>query len=293
MHDINYSHKHELGEHDFSGCCKDCHTSVVIIKPHIMAFAARIKRYTREMLSALQPDEVYRLYQILDDLAHMDTGTHLAGLILEEPDINKALPIIRSYYSTFFDIHETYLAKELLKSDNPWETLKAFPLYPRYETLIRNQVKARHITNNSRLVFIGCGAVSMSLILLSRLYGIRSIGLESSKETAKLSTKVIKSLGLEKEVEIIHSDDLDLEKLDWDIALVAALAEPKARIFKSLGRILEERKDAFVIFRTYTGMRAVLYEPVQPADIKGFKIVKEILPTGRVNNTTVFAELEG
>ncbi|MBL0700617.1 MAG: class I SAM-dependent methyltransferase [Desulfosarcina sp.] len=293
MHDINYSHKHELDEHDFSGCCKDCHTSVVIIKPHIMAFAARIKHYTRKMLAALQPDEVYRLYQILDDLAHMDTGSHLAGLLLEEPDINKALPIIRSYYSTFFDIHEAYLAKKLLKTDNPWETLKAFPLYPRYDTLIRNQVKARHITNKSRLVFIGCGAVPMSLILLSRLYGIRSIGLESSKETAKLSTKVIQSLGLEKEVEIIHSDDLDLEKLDWDIALVAALAEPKARIFKSLGRILEERKDAFVIFRTYTGMRAVLYEPVQPADIKGFKIVKEIFPTGRVNNTTVFAELEG
>lgn len=128
---------------------------------------------------------------------------------------------------------------------------------------------------------------------MSRLYGIRSIGLESSKETAKLSAKVIQSLGLEREVEIIHGDDLDLEKLDWDIALVAALAEPKARIFKSLSRVLKNKKNAFVIFRTYTGMRAVLYEPVQPKDIKGFKIVKEIFPTGLVNTTTVFAELEG
>lgn len=123
MHDINYSHKHELGEHDFSGCCKDCHTSVIIIKPHIMAFAARIKHYTRKMLAALKPDELYRLYQVLDDLAHMETGAHLAGLIFEEPDINKALPTIRSYYSIFFDIHEAYLAQELLKSGNPWETL--------------------------------------------------------------------------------------------------------------------------------------------------------------------------
>ena len=293
MHDINYSHNHELDEHNFSGCCKDCQTSVLIIKPYIMAFASRIKHYTREMLADLKPDELYRLYQILDDLAHMDAGIHLAGLIFKEPDINKALPTIRSYYSTFFDIHEAHLAQELLKSDNPWKTLKAFPLYPRYDTLIRNQIKARHITKKSRLVFIGCGAVPMSLILLSHLYGIRLIGLESSKKTAKLSTKVIQSLGLEKDVEIIHSDDLDLEKLDWDIALVAALAEPKKRIFKSLGKVLKKRKNAFVIFRTYTGMRAVLYEPVQPADIKGFKIVQEILPTGMVNNTTVFAELEG
>ena len=293
MHDINYSHNHELDEHDFSGCCKDCHTSVVIIKPHIMAFAARIKHYTREMLTALKPDELYRLYQILDDLAHMNAGIHLSRLLFKEPDINKTLPIIRSYYSTFFDIHEEYLAQKLLKSGNPWETLKAFPLYPRYDMLIKNQINARHITNNSRLIFIGCGAVPMSLILLSRLYGIRSIGLDASNKTAKLSKKVIQSLGLKKEIEIIHSDDPDLEKLDWDIALVAALAEPKARIFKSLSRVLKKRKNAFVIFRTYTGMRTLLYEPVQPSDIKGFKIVKEIFPAGMVNNTTVFAELDG
>jgi hypothetical protein len=39
-------------------------------------------------------------------------------------------------------------------------------------------------------------------------------------------------------------------------------------------------------------MRAVLYEPVSPSDIKGFRIIKKVFPTGRVNNTTIFAELE-
>ncbi len=293
MHYINYSHRHELDERCFSGCCKDCQASVAIIKPHIMAFVSQIKHYTVDMLAALKPDELYRLYQVLDDLAHMDTGHHLAELIFEEPDIYKALPTIRFYYNRFFDIHEAHLAQKLLKSGNPWETLEMFPLYSRYDTLIRSQTEAMCITNNSKLVFIGCGAVPMSLILLSRLYGIRSIGLDVSNKTVRLSKKVIKSLGLEKEIEIINKDDLSLEKLDWDIVLVAALAEPKARIFKNIGRILKNRKHAFVIFRTYTGMRAVLHEPVQPLDIKGFKIVKEIPPLGRVNNTTVFAELEG
>ena len=292
MHDISYTHQHELDEGDFSECCKDCLSSVDIIKPHIMAFATRIKRYSREMLAALSPGDLYRLYQILDDLAHMGAGVHLAELILKDPDIRMELPVIRSYYSTFFSIHEVHLAEELLKSDAPWETLKSFPLYPRYEALVKNQIEAMHIAPDSRLAFIGCGPVPASLILMSRLYGIRSVGLDNSFETVELSTKVIKCLGLEKEIEIIHGDDSHLKELDWDIVLVSALAEPKARIFQSLSEILKERGHGSVVFRTYTGMRAILYEPVKPGDIEGFKIVKEILPIGRVNNTTVFVELD-
>jgi len=79
MHDINYFHEHELREHAFLGCCRDCQTSLNIIKPHILAFADRIRKYTREMLEELPPDELYRLYQLLDDLAHLEAGAHLAG----------------------------------------------------------------------------------------------------------------------------------------------------------------------------------------------------------------------
>ncbi|RZB33075.1 MAG: hypothetical protein SRB2_04140 [Desulfobacteraceae bacterium Eth-SRB2] len=293
MHDINFTHEHELKEHDFLGCCKDCQASLDIIKPHIMGFAKRIKKYTQKMLAALEPEDLYRLYQILDDLAHMETGVHLAGLILDEPDIRQELSVIRSYYSAFFSIHEKHLAEDLLKSHDPWETLKSFPLYPRYEALVRNQIEAVHTAPGSRLAFIGCGSVPMTLILMSRLYGIQSTGLDNSAETVNLSKKIIQCLGLGKEVEIIQGDESGLRDLDWDLVLVAALAEPKARIFQTLRKILKERKEHVpVIFRTYTGMRAVLYEPVQPGDIQGFSIVKEILPTGRVNNTTVFAELD-
>ena len=44
------------------------------------------------MLEVLKPEDLYRLYQLLDDLAHMEAGVHLAGLILDEPDIRRELP---------------------------------------------------------------------------------------------------------------------------------------------------------------------------------------------------------
>jgi len=292
MHDINFFHEHELKEHDFLGCCKDCQNSLAIIKPHIMGFVEKIRQYTPEMLMAMPPEQLYRLYQILDDLAHMDAGAHLSGMLLDEQEIREVLPMIRSYYTAFFSIHETRLAKDLLADKYPWTHLEGFPLYPRYVALVENQIKAMHISCDQRLAFLGSGPVPMTLILMSRLYGIPCIGIDSNPEIVALSRKVIQHLGLSEKIDIVQGDDATLGELDWDVVLVAALAEPKNRIFKNLRKILEKRGPSPVIFRTYTNMRAVLYKPVQPEDIKGFKIVQAVAPTGRVNNTTVFMHLD-
>lgn len=293
MHEFHFAHRHELQEGDFEACCKDCQQSLEIIRPHITGFAKKIKGYSRERLSALSPQTLYRRYQVLDDLAHMDTGEHLARLILNDPEIHRVLPTIRSYYSLFFGIHEAHLAEQIIGSDDPWKTLQSFALYPRYEALIRGQVEARPHDPDRRLLFIGCGPVPTSLILLNRFYGIRSLGLDSSAETVALSKKVIRRLGLDKEIAIEQGDDFDIDGLDWNLALVAALAEPKRRIFSNIKNALAARRDpAPVIYRTYTGMRAVLYDPVRPEDVQGFHTVKEIFPTGRVNNTTVYVELD-
>jgi hypothetical protein len=288
MHEINFFHEHELDDHDFDGCCKDCQNTLAIIKPHIMGFAEKIKAYAYDKLKALSAQELYQLYQILDDLAHMDAGPHLSGLLLEEKEIRDVLPTIRSYYTTFFSIHERHLAKELLENPDPWKQIETFPLYPRYEALVKNQIDAMHISSEKRLAFLGSGPVPLSLILLNRFFGIPCVGIDNDAQTVEISRKIIRCLGLEKEIEIVQGDDATLGHLNWDVVLVAALAEPKARIFSQLLNIMADRGPSLVVFRTYTGMRAVLYKPVQPEDIKGFKIVKAVPPTGRVNNTTVF-----
>ena len=288
MHEINFFHEHELKEHDFDGCCKDCRNTLAIIKPHIMGFAEKIQRYAYDRLETLSAQELYQLYQILDDLAHMDAGPHLSNLLLEEKEIRDVLPTIRSYYTTFFSIHERHLAKELLKSPDPWKQIETFPLYPRYEALVKNQIDAMHIPSGKRLAFLGSGPVPLSLILLSRHFDIPCVGIDSDAGTVEISRKIIRCLGLEKKIEIVQGDDGTLGDLNWDVVLVAALAEPKARIFSQLLNIMADREPSLVVFRTYTGMREVLHKPVQPEDIKGYKIVKAVPPTGRVNNTTVF-----
>ena len=294
MHEINFFHEHELAEHDFLGCCKDCQNSLAIIKPHILGFADKIRTYSEEMLRALEPDELYRLYQLIDDLAHMDAGPHLSGLLLDEPEIRRELPLIRSYYTTFFSIHEARLARDLIRQKDPWKTLAAFPFFSRYEALVRNQIKAMPIAPDKRLLFLGSGPVPMTLILMNRIFGVRSIGIDNNPESVGLSREVLRCLGQEKDIEIIQGDDAALMELDWEVVLVAALAEPKMRIFSNIRKALIERgmEDAPVVFRTYTNMKAVLYKPVQPEDVEGFEIVNAVAPTGRVNNTTVFMHVD-
>jgi len=291
MHDINYFHEHELTDHDFLGCCKDCQNSLNIIKPHILAFAERIRKHTRAMLEELPPDDLYRLYQILDDLAHLEVGEHLAGLILEEAEIKAVLPLIRAYYAMFFSIHEMYLAGQLIASKDPWATLGQFALYPRYEFLVKTQMETVPDLCSRRVLFIGCGPVPMSLILMARFYQNCSIGLEASPACVDAARGVLRCLGLDTNIEIVCGDDAVIGDLEWNAVLVAGLAEPKERIFHQLRQVLgQKEKHIPVIYRTYTGMRAVLHTPVREDAVEGFSILKKVFPTGRVNNTTIFAE---
>jgi len=107
MHDFPIDHNHELTEHTFLGCCKDCERSHRLVKKHLCDFHKRITGYSQEELRSLSQVELYQLYLILDDIAHLDCGNHLAELILADQEIEKLLPAIRRYYTTFFERTKT------------------------------------------------------------------------------------------------------------------------------------------------------------------------------------------
>ncbi|MDY6967192.1 MAG: nicotianamine synthase family protein [Spirochaetota bacterium] len=292
MHEIEIQHNHELDEHNFLGCCLDCQKSLDIIKPHILTFYDNIKVHTQNSLKKLSIEELYQLYQALDDIAHIEVGDHLGELILTDKEIRSVLPSIRFYYSFFFDIHEENLAHNICNSSDPWKVLENFALYPRYESLITSQWDLLRLNKDTRIAFIGAGFVPITLILLNRIYGTPSIGFDTNPEAISMGRECIKKLGMEKDIKLEYGNEKGLLSNDWDSILVAALAEPKKRIFKNLKKILKKKGSKPVCFRTYTGIRSVLYYPVREKDIKDFKIIDKSYPTGRVNNTLVFAELK-
>jgi hypothetical protein len=102
---------------------------------------------------------------------------------------------------------------------------------------------------------------------------------------AKLSERVLDKPGFGQEIEVVCGDETALSHLHYDGVMVAALAEPKKRVFRNVRRLVAP--ETKILYRTYSVMRAILYAPVTKEDLVGFQELDNILLTGKVNNTSV------
>jgi hypothetical protein len=261
----------------------------------MLNFHSNIKNRDLSKIAESNPSEFYKIFSELDELGHLDMDEDICQALLRDPVISSILPTIYTSYTHFFSIHETLLARKILACKDPWKMLESFPLYARYESMIKT-----HVQNSSQIkvmAFIGCGPLPITLLFFSKLYEIRCIGIDQNPEAVALAKSCVKHFGLEKKISIVEGDENSLVDLDWDSVLIAGLAEPKQRIFRNLRSIIKNRKPESekpisVCYRDYTGMRQLLYWPVQPEHIKGFRKIQEIYPDGKVNNTLVFLECE-
>lgn len=242
-----------------------------------------------EGLSALDGTDIEEITKILDDIeviAHdkeidFDSAKH----ILDDEKMNKALQLIRKFYVYIGARLERENAMKILESDDPKAVLDSFHFYDRYIGLIENEMQLAKFNENKTFVFLGSGPLPLTLIMFNMVTGCKCIGIEQFEEVAELSRKVLKRLGLDDGIEIITGDEKTIANLDYDILMIAAFAEPKDRVFANVWDVVDEKTP--VLYRTYTGMRAILYSPVTEKDTRGFHQEVMLLPRGKTNNTSV------
>ncbi|EKQ53444.1 MAG: Nicotianamine synthase protein [Methanobacterium sp. Maddingley MBC34] len=252
----------------------------------IKEIANSLKKYGDYNLIEMPLDEIIPLLDSVEEIAHdqvidFDSAKH----ILDDEKMNEALTLIRKFYVGLGARLETENAEAILKSDDPWATLESFHFYNRYQGLLRNENQLVKFTPEQKVVFIGGGPLPLTLILLNKIFNAQCVSVEILPEVAELSQKVIEKLGLESQIEIIRGDETSLRSIDYTVVMVAALAEPKERVFANVWEVVDTVTP--VIYRTYTGMRAILYSPVTEKATRGFHKEVMILPTGKVNNTSV------
>ena len=213
-----------------------------------------------EGLSALDGTDIDEITMILDEIeviAHdkeidFDSAKH----ILDDEKMNKALQLIRKFY--------VYIGARLERE---------------------NAMKILKFNEKKTFVFLGSGPLPLTLIMFNMVTGCKCIGIEQFEDVAELSRKVLKRLGLDNDIEIITGDEKTIADLDYDILMIAAFAEPKDRVFANVWEVVDEKTP--VLYRTYTGMRAILYSPVTNKDTRGFHQEVMLLPRGKTNNTSV------
>ena len=240
-------------------------------------------------ISALDDTDIDEITKVLDEIeviAHdkeidFDSAKH----ILDDEKMNNALQLIRKFYVYIGARLEKENALKILESDNPKEVLDSFHFYDRYIGLIENEMQLAKFNENKTFVFLGSGPLPLTLIMFNMVTGCKCIGIEQFEEVAELSRKVLKRLDLDDGIEIITGNEKTIADLDYDILMIAAFAEPKARVFRNVWEVVDEKTP--VLYRTYSGMRAILYSPVTEKDTQGFHQEVMLLPKGKTNNTSV------
>lgn len=179
----------------------------------------------------------------------------------------------------------------LISSKDPWEYLNSFPLLPKYRELTTNFKQGINIEDIHTVAFLGCGAFPISCILASKIFNIKIVAIDKDPEKVEIAKKCIDVLEI-RNIDVVLGDETYLSNLNMDLVLIAALAEPKRKIFKYIKYILDNGKKFLTSCRTYTGLKAVLYRPVSKHDIEGFIVLKEIRPKRFANNTLLFLDIK-
>lgn len=260
--------------------------SCYIYWDRIKKIARLLEDYDEQKPQNQSVNQIIPLLDSIEEIAHDETiDFDSAKHILDDKQMNRALKIIRKFYAQLGTRLETEMADKLIKADDPWKTLKEFHFYPRYKILIQNENKLVKFLPQDKVVFIGGGPLPLTLILINKLYGAHGIGIEIDPQVARLSRKVVDKLGLKDEIRIITGDETRIQELEYRVLMIAALAEPKERVFANVWEAVDTITP--IIYRTYTGLRAILYSPVTEKATRGFHKEVMILPTGKVNNTSV------
>lgn len=245
-----------------------------------------LERYGQSELDNINIDEIIEVLGEVEIIAHDNTiDFDSAKHILDDEKMNRALKLIRKFYVYVGARLETENALKILESSDPKATLDSFHFYDRYIGLINNESQLVKFNSDKTFVFIGSGPLPLTLIMVNKVFGCKCIGIEIDSTVAELSREVLKKLGLDEDIKIVVGDETAIRDLDFDILMVAALAEPKERVFANIWECVD--KETPIIYRTYTGMRAILYSPVMEKDTRGFHKEVMILPTGNTNNTSV------
>jgi hypothetical protein len=254
----------------------------------LMDIYALVRDLSQEEILESASSELQAAFKKLDKLAALDEDEKLIEEIHKSPEFDSLLSVISCFRFSYNLKLEIENAKGLLASSNPWETLRNFTFYPNYMQLANTEYTGACLKPEDCVLFLGSGPLPLSLITLCHEHGVRGVGVEQNRERANLSRGVISRLGLSENIRIIEGNHFNISsKIDFDLYMIAAQAEPRKEIFEHLAKVLPGGSK--VSYRIYEkDLRKIL----DGCSLFGLPAVFEeylrVQPKPPVNNTVVF-----
>jgi hypothetical protein len=196
--------------------------------------------------------------------AEYEMEMHFSGLFNKNAQLNDS--DLNSFW--YRDNYRDLIAQEV-------RGLKA---HTDFDALLRDERPA---------VFVGAGPLPLSAIDLYKQTGKKCVCVELDPAAARNGQGMIDRLGLSDAITYVTADGRDVDYGVYSLIMVASLVHAKAEVF---ARIHDTAPQATVAVRSAEGLKTLLYQPVDIADIegRGFKYRGMAQADKRTVNATCF-----
>jgi len=262
------------------------------IKHQLMGIFDTCRNLTEKQILESAEDVFLPHLEILNQLATVDIDDRHVETLMDDSSLKPAIEKIARFKQVHGLRMERQRAGMIIDSETPWDMLQGFIYYPNYLGLAEMESRGVGLKAADRVVFLGAGPLPLSLIALVKRCGIQGVGIEKDPVNADLSRKVLATLDLSRQIDILQGDHFLLPlSRPCRLVMVGADAVPKDEIFTHLAGALPGKTK--LSFRMYEKGLRRLFDMDHIGELPHpLKEYRRIRPQPPVNNTSVFVVKE-
>ena len=145
----------------------------------------------------------------------------------------------------FIDLGFIIIEKFLIKFQ------KLHPLYfDFYDEMTENEINLANISKNDKVLYMGCGPIPSSSILLAKKSGARVTSIDNNLRSVKQAISCVLESGVADKVQIQYAEANSFPVDNFNVIIVSQGIRPYKELLQYISKSM--RDDARVIFRTST-----------------------------------------
>ncbi len=159
----------------------------------------------------------------------------------------------------------------------------------RFEILVANEIRLAAIAPGARILMIGSGYFPTTAVeLVKQVDGFVDC-VDFADEPVAVSREVIRRMGLENRIAVIHGRGEEQDVAPYDAVLVGCLAQPKSSILANLARTASAQ--CAIVCRTTSGARSLMWKHAGAADFNPYHAVRSCRARGTQHLSSMLVQL--
>lgn len=234
-------------------------------------------RHLRALPSDVLDQDASELFEDLLRLV-MAADSRTAQDILSDIEIRRVQPHLRDLWANYEYCREKTWALRICNSRHLSVELENYPAFGFYDKLVAFECAISQALCEGKVrnaLFVGCGPLPLTSILLAQKAGLHVDCLDKKREACDISMNVIKRLGLTGLLRFYHAEvDAMTDIAKYNVIIIATLAGETDQEKMNIIRFLRDhmKKGQILVLRTVHDLRALLYRETKLRHLHGFQV---------------------